>query len=66
MSDGARKRQKLKLNAPSKNDSPRGSRSGSPDVTNNAVRSVGVAGNGNPRVGSPGKSPFCSLVSSPT
>lgn len=51
MSDGARKRQKLRLNMSSKNGTPGGSRSGSPEVTNAAKT---AASNGALRAASPG------------
>jgi len=51
MSDGARKKQKLKLSQPSKNGTPQGSRAGSPDVpTTTAAKPA----QGNSRAGSPG------------
>ena len=53
MSDGARKRQRLKLSAPSKNGTPHGSRSGSPDAPGTKAVQIG-AGAGS-RAGSPGK-----------
>jgi len=56
MSDGARKRQKLKLNAPSKNGTPQGSRSGSPEVLNTKAAQAG-AGRGS-RAESPGEFPY--------
>ena len=49
MSDGAQKRVKLKLGMPSKNGTPQGSRSGSPEAPNaNAAKAGGS------RAGSPG------------
>ena len=52
MSDGARKRQRLKLSAPSKNGTPHGSRSGSPDVP---IIKLAQAAAGGSRAGSPGE-----------
>lgn len=63
MSDGARKRQKLKLNATSKHGSPQGSRSESPDVPSTRIAQA-VTGAGS-RTGSPSKSPFPYPYSSP-
>ena len=52
MSDGARKRQRLKLSAPSKNGTPQASRGGSPEAP---VTKPAQAAAGGSRAGSPGK-----------
>ncbi|KAL6718229.1 transcription factor IIF subunit tfg1 [Lecanora helva] len=63
MSDGARKRQKLKLNAPSKNGTPHVSRGASPEVpSTNVVKTA--AGAGISRAGSPVSAP--TTATSPT
>ena len=55
MSDGTRRRVRLKLGMPSKNGTPQGSRSGSPEVPNvAAVVPPTKPGKVNSRAGSPG------------
>lgn len=57
MSDGARKRQKLKINMTSKNGTPQGSRSGSPERPT-AVPAAKAGAGGGSRVESPGNFQF--------
>ena len=70
MSDGTRRHVRLKLGMPSKNGTPQGSRSGSPDVTNaTAAAPLTKPGKVDSRAGSPGISLLSflllSLISSP-
>ena len=63
MSDGTRRRVRLKLGMPSKNGTPQGSRSGSPEVPNAAVAVPPTKiGKVNSRAGSPGIFPLSFLL----
>ena len=63
MSDGTRRRVRLKLGMPSKNGTPQGSRSGSPEAPNAAAAvPTTKTGKVNSRAGSPGIFPLSFLL----